>query len=271
METNPELLWRQLPNGASGVSFRLDHAPFTDIRVRQAMQMAIDRESLAEEYYGGYASANPVGMVTAAYTGWAYPYEDWPQELRDQYRYDPEAASALLAEAAADGVFTPNAEGGFDTDILASNTGDMTLLEVFGSYFADIGINMTINAVDWPTYESTFRAAQHQQMVTFGGASTWPPTRTVSQWFSQGPDNGATRVNSPEYDALFAAFQGAGSLSEAAGIFQQADRMVIENHWAVFGPESSIFLFWSPNLGGYSGEACQWGRGITYAGLWRVE
>lgn len=271
METNPELEWKQLPNGASGVSFRLDNAPFTDIRVRQAMQMAIDRESIANDYYGGYASTDPVGIVTVAYTGWAYPYGEWPQELKDQYVYDPDASKALLAEAAADGVFTPNAQGGFDTNILASNTGDLSLLEVFQSYFADIGINMEINAVDWPTYEGMFRAAQHDQMITFGGASTWPPTRTVSQWWSQGPDNGATKVNDPDYDAVFEAFQAASSLEEAAAIFQQGDKIVIENHYAVFAPESSVFLFWSPSLKGYSGEALQWGRGTAYAKLWKVD
>jgi peptide/nickel transport system substrate-binding protein len=270
-DTDPELEWKQLPNGASGVSFRLDHAPFTDIRVRQALQMAIDREGIAESYYGGFATANPVGMVTAAYTGWAYAYEDWSQELKDRYVYDPEAAKALLAEAAADGIFTPNELGGFDTDILASTTGDLQLLQLFQDEFKDIGVDMTINAVDWPTYEKTFRAAEHDQMVTFGGGSTWPPTRTVSQWYSQGPDNGATRVNSAEYDALYQQFQSASSLAEAAQIFQQCDKLVIENHWAVFAPESYIFLFWQPYLKGYSGEACQWGRGVTYAKLWKTE
>ena len=141
-------MWRQIPNGASGVSFRLDNAPFTDIRVRQALQMAINRQSLADDYYGGYASTRPVGLVTTAYTGYAYAYEDWPQELKDEYAYNPEGAKALLAEAAADGVFTANDLGGFDTDILAANNGDLQLLQVFKSYFLDIGVDMEINAVD---------------------------------------------------------------------------------------------------------------------------
>ncbi len=270
-DSNPELEWAQLPNGSSGVAFTLNAPPFDDIRVRQAMQMAIDRESLAEDYYGGFASPNPVGLVTPAYTGWAYDYADWPQELKDQYVYDVDAAKALLAEAAADGVFTPNAQGGFDVTILTSNTGDLALLESFKSYFAAIGVNMEINALDWPTYEGKFRNPHPEEMVGFGGASTWPPNRTVTQFWSQGVDAGATSINSPEYDALFDAFQTASTLAEAASIFQQCDKLIIESHWMVQAPESLVFLFWQPYLKGYSGELCMWGRGVTYARLWKTE
>ena len=259
-ETNPELQWRQLPNGASGVSFRLDNEPFTDINVRMALQMAINRQSLADDYYGGYASAAPVGIITTAYPGYAYAYEDWPQELKDEYAYNPEGAIQLLADAGY--------PEGFDTNILAATSGDMALLQVFQQYFLDIGVNMEINAVDWPTYEGMFRSSQHDQMVTFGGASTWPPTRTIDQFYSQGGDNGATKVNDAGYDALRAAFLSATTPDEAAQAFREADKYVIEQHWAVFAPESSVFIFWQPYLKGYSGEFLQWARGPAFARLW---
>jgi peptide/nickel transport system substrate-binding protein len=267
-ETDPEIEWAKLPAGANGVSFRLDMAPFTDIRVRQALNMAIDRQSLADDYYGGTTTVTPVGLISTSFNGYAYAYADWSQELKDEYAYNVEGAQQLLAEAAADGVFTPNAQGGFDTNVLASNSGDLQLLQVFQTYFAAIGVNMEINAVDWATYEAMYRASEHDQMVTFGGASAWPPTRTMSQFYSGGSDNGATKVNDAGYDAIYAEFQAATTAEEAAQTVQAADKYIIEHFWAVWAPESYTFVFWQPYLKGYSGESLQWARGLTYARLW---
>ena len=75
----------------------------------------------------------------------------------------------------------------------------------------------------------------------------------------------------PSYDALRDAFLAATTSTEAAQAFLEADKRVIEQHWAVYAPESSVFLFWQPYLKGYSGEFLQWGRGLIFARLWKTE
>ncbi|MCV2394390.1 ABC transporter substrate-binding protein [Actinotalea sp. M2MS4P-6] len=71
--------------------------PLADVRVRQAMQYAIDREAIASAIYGD-----------AAETGYSTPFtteaDGWTDALKDTYPYDPEKAKELLAEAGyADG------------------------------------------------------------------------------------------------------------------------------------------------------------------------
>jgi len=66
--------------------------------------------------------------------GWGYPYEEWPQELKDEYAYNPAAAKQLLAQAGF--------PKGFKTHIVAASDGDLNLLNVVKSYFADVGIDM---------------------------------------------------------------------------------------------------------------------------------
>lgn len=65
---------------------------FTDVKVRQALQYALDRELLAQEVYFGYAvkadGTQPV--LSIAYD---------PENTNTIYNYDPEKASALLEEA----------------------------------------------------------------------------------------------------------------------------------------------------------------------------
>ena len=49
-------------------------------------------------------------------TGWGFPYAEWPQDLKDEYAYNPVAARKLLADAGY-----PN---GFKTNIVADTASD---------------------------------------------------------------------------------------------------------------------------------------------------
>ena len=79
-------------------------------------------------------------------TGWGFPYSQWPQDLKDQYAYNPTAAKQLLAAAGY-----PN---GFNTDCVVVNTADLDLLQIVKSYFAAIGVNMDIRPMDLASFTS---------------------------------------------------------------------------------------------------------------------
>ena len=61
-------------------------------------------------------------------TGWGFPYEDWPQELKDEYAYNPALAKILLAEAGY--------PDGFKTNVVADAHDDIELMRIVKSYFA---------------------------------------------------------------------------------------------------------------------------------------
>ena len=73
--------------------------PFDDIRVRKAMQMALDLEVINAVYFRGYGDMTPHGQVGNALIGYFIPFEQWPEEVKEGYRYDPEGAEALLDAA----------------------------------------------------------------------------------------------------------------------------------------------------------------------------
>lgn len=79
-----------------------------DVRVREAIALAIDKESIMNDILGGGEVANQI--VSSSALGWNSSLEPYP--------YDPTRAAELIAEAAADGVdvtapFTFAARTGF--------------------------------------------------------------------------------------------------------------------------------------------------------------
>ena len=91
---------------ADAFSLNIRNAPFDDIRVRHALQMALDLETINDAYYGGFAQWQPPRYIGAK--GYYIEWDEWPSELKQYYTYDPEGAERLLDEAGyprgADGV-----------------------------------------------------------------------------------------------------------------------------------------------------------------------
>ena len=91
-KTNPEILQiRNAGTQALTLQTRNDKAPFNDIRVRKAMQMAIDLPTIAKDYYHGLVDPYPSTVTSRSLKGWGFPYEEWPQDLKDEYAYNPSA------------------------------------------------------------------------------------------------------------------------------------------------------------------------------------
>ena len=79
-------------------TFRMDRPPFDDKNVRIAMQKAINAAELNDLYYDGKGDPTPYGYVSTLTNGMNVPYAEWPDDIKWQYEYDPEAAERLLDE-----------------------------------------------------------------------------------------------------------------------------------------------------------------------------
>ena len=106
---DPTLLWTNRTTTWYTAQERVDKAPFTDVRVREALTEAIDLPTIAKTYFNGGVPSTPADVMSTSMTGWYTPYAQWPASLQQAYAYNPTNAKALLAAAGY-----PN---GFNTDI----------------------------------------------------------------------------------------------------------------------------------------------------------
>ena len=245
-KSNPEIL--QIPHPATGavtIDPRNDTAPFNDIRVRKAMQLAIDLPDIARNYYGGtiepYPSTLSSKYIKVWGDGWAFPYEDWPQDLKDEYAYNPTAARQLLADAGY-----PN---GFKTNVVADVTADLKLLQIVKSYFARVGIDMEIR----PT-SSNYK---HDQLA-YPGASLGldvEPFRQLPRLRTGYPLNNRLMVSDPVFDAFFPRAQAAANLDETKQIFREANEYVARQHFAISLLQRPVrYSLHQPWLKGYNAQ-----------------
>ncbi len=77
-----------------GLMINCDISPLNDVRVRKAIQHAIDRDRLKAEVRGGYATLND-GIFPKGLKGYSEANQGW-------LKYDPEEAKRLLKEADVD-------------------------------------------------------------------------------------------------------------------------------------------------------------------------
>ncbi len=155
---HPELL---VKNYASSATFmvwpRLDNEdlPFSDVRIRQAMNMAINQQELVDDYYGGNADllAWPylnVPLFDAIYT----PLEEQPQIVQDMFGHNVEQAKELMAAAGY--------PDGFKFKVDCTGT-QVDVLSIIKEYLKDINVELEINTLEFSIYMSEWMGGTYEQ------------------------------------------------------------------------------------------------------------
>ena len=256
-KTNPEILQILTPLPPTfTLEPRIDKAPFNDIRVRKAMQMAIDLPAIAKYYYRGTVEPYPDTLTSRYMKGWGFPYEEWPQDLKDEYAYNPAAAKKLLADAGY-----PN---GFKTNIVVDTTADMDLLQIVKSYFAQVGIDMEIRVME-PTAWGTFVRIRAINMTRW---SMLQPDYWVIPLRQSTSSAGSSRDPSTTGEWLTTLFvlhsmlkpMSATGIDEMLRILREANEYVARQHFSISVLQAMTYSLYQPWVKGVSGQfGSTWG------------
>jgi len=249
--TNSEILQTTYPPflGLS-VEIRNDMKPFSDLKVRQALQMSINLPEIAATYYGGTVDPTPETLTSSFVTGWGYPYSQWPQSLKDEYAFNVPQAKTLLTAAGY--------ANGFNTDVVAMTTADLNLLQIIKGYFAAINVNMDIQTMDqaqWTNYVQTnkkYDALAFRDTGELGG--TIAPIDQLQNYYSKDNISWAV-VNDPAYDAIVdKAMAATSTTADVKQALLDANKLIAEQHYSISLLQPLDYAFWQPWLNGYSGQ-----------------
>ena len=133
------------------LAYNTTKKPFDDVRVRKAVNMAINKQAIIDAVYlsSGVAAKNPIPP-----TQWSYN-----NAIKDD-PYDPAAAQKALAAAGY-----PN---GFTTDLWAMpvqrpyNPNAKRIAELMQADLAKIGVKAEIKSFEWGEYRKRMQAGEHQ-------------------------------------------------------------------------------------------------------------
>ena len=256
--TNPEMVITPIFMG-SETSFTVNTQvpPWDDVRVRRALQMAINLEEINRTYWRGYAETTPQTWMSSQFLGYVVPFEDWPEETKQYYRYDPAAAEALLDEVGlkrgADGIR-------LSTTLLmhtgSSEGGALDHSYVVKEYWKAIGIELETEVIDVAIHRELTDVTKDWEGIISSRAGYTAPIvgqfETLSVNFYGGYSQ--PNWNDPVYDAMVLAIRDATSIVEQQRVAREASLYIAEQHVTIWGSLVPYFNVVQPWLKGFNGE-----------------
>jgi len=206
--TGPTLYCRQL-------YLNFSRGPLADVRVRRAMNFAVDREAFVKVAYAGFGEPAYMNLPSSH---WAYD-----QEVARLYPYDPDKARALLAEAGFKDGLELTAGGYIDPDSVRRG-------EILMDQLGKVGIRLRFTNGTVPEISAQY-FAQEKKFDTLLAAWTGRPDPAMSYGLMYGKDAyfNAGRVEvSAELTELLARSRESEDMAVRKAVLSDVQRIVME-------------------------------------------
>ncbi|MDR2376751.1 MAG: ABC transporter substrate-binding protein [Treponema sp.] len=208
-------------NAVQLLALNNDVKPLDDIRVRQALNYAVDIPEIINTAFSGRGEASGSPLIP----GLAKYYN---RELVNPYPSNPERARTLLREAGL-------AEGfSLEITVPSNYTMHVDTAQVIVNQLAQVGIKAEIRLVDWATWLSAvYRGRNYQATIISLDAANSSPRMFLSRYLSTGSSNFINFRNA-DFDQVYQA--GLSEIDEAKRIalYQEAQKIISANAASVY-------------------------------------
>lgn len=203
----------------SYLAFNVNKPPFDDPKIRQAFNLALDKQRMVKiVFQGNVPVAN--GIVPPTMPGYKNP------NLSD-FEYDPERALELIAESSYGDVtelpeITLNISG-------AGGRAPQIIESIVESYKQNLGVEVTVEQTPW----SEFLAGLNQpdipyQMYQLGWVADYPdPQNFLEVLFHSNSSQNHGGYSNPEVDALLDEARRTQDADERLALYQQAEQKIL--------------------------------------------
>lgn len=212
----------------------LNREPFDDVRVRQAIAYAIDRQVICD--FAFFGLCEPIHGPTASGSPWYFPYAPYDRDL--------DRARDLLEEAGYGDGFTMQMMPaiGFEETIRGS--------QIVQQQLAEIGITVEIDAVEFSEWLERQAAGEFDAFML-----SWLGLTDATDYFylqhRTGQTFNFTGYSNPEFDELVDKGLTLDSFDERYEVYQQANKILVDDAPYIYMYAKQEVKAWAPYVMGY--------------------
>ncbi len=188
-----------------------------DVRVRQALNFAVDRAAITKAVYGDQATPqvqpNTVG------------FDAYDESLESVYSYDPQKAKSLLAEAGYTDGFS------FTLLVSANSQANVRLAQAVAGNLEAVGVKMEIKSA--PTFPGFLKELFSKANPAAGILVASGPGFTVAQVLGPTANFNVFKTNDASLNAIHDKIRSSQSADERASLWKGYMRYLVENAWTL--------------------------------------
>jgi len=243
----PALQWKRgLDTGGTFLAMRVDTKPFDDIRVRRALNMAVNKQEIIKSYYNGNAELFAYPMHPD-YIGYYEPLDQMPQAAQELFVYNPEKAKQLLAEAGFPKGFS------FKVQVNANSPDHMDLAPLVAAYLEKVGVKMEIQPLEYGAFLSAMTTKTNAPGYFMRNGHTNPTTSLRKSFVTKQTWN-PSQYSDPEFDKRMQAVYLERDEGKRQLLIKIMTRDIVEKAPYIWLPIPYVNTAWWPWVKNYGGE-----------------
>lgn len=222
-----------------GLSLNLENPKFQDERVRQALMLGMDRETMLQIIYEGYGAALPT-------IPWSYIYDAEPgaEQMGKWWKYDPTEAKALLSAAGAEGL---SFKVIYHEYTAAGNTQQ---LEIMSDTYKQIGVNMEVSRVPYTEFNSQWIQRTYEEAADGWQALGFDANNYFYNHLNSSSPSNRWRIKDAELDTLTTKQRNELDAEARKEVWKQIWDLVLDKAYRIDKPSGTGFTAYQPWLHG---------------------
>ena len=214
----PELFTR-------AIHFNTSKPPFDNVKLRQAINHAIDKQAIVEKVLN-----NKAFVATGVLPSSSSAYD---KNLKG-YEFDPEKAKALLKEAGIEKL---------EFEVMVTSV-TAKWMEAMNTYLNPLGINGKINQMEGSTLLGNARAGKYEAVIFSTGGDV-DPVSFLGRFHSKnhGASGNVTLYTNPKVDQLLDEASRTIDQAKRIDLARQAEKIIVgETPWFIFNYNKAVMI-----------------------------
>ena len=240
---NAELRAAPSSFGVSYIGLNVDQPPLDDPLFRQALSLAIDRETIATAVLDGLR----IPATTIIPPG----FPSYSTDVKG-YGYDPERALEVLKLSKygddLDNLprITLSISGSFGADV------PLDLEVILQSWQEVLGVEVEIQQTEWATFLQDLQGRRYHMFTLGWGADYADPENFLDILFHSKSENNHTNYNSPQVDALLEQARVEPDQETRFKLYNRIEQMILDDApWVLLWNTGETYALVKPEVKGY--------------------